>query len=244
MTSCKDDLVALGPCRESRDQQFRYLLGLATRYQKITDQALEAHYRDPVFGSDGSLRLATVIIRRNEIFANDIVTKGHTYEFKSEVQSAEDSAASEEGEVIGCRYEDDNSEIENIVEDICEICEPSTNGIKLWLKSIYQDSRGFTMGTFDASLLTIAWRQQSANWDGLCLGYIYDIVSLVHSYTVNLLSIICNHERIRRGLISVLLDRLLERYTKGIDQAKRLLSVERAGTPLTLNHYFSENLDK
>lgn len=243
LNSCKDELVALGPCRETREQQYKYLLTLATRYQVITDQALKSHYSDDVFDDDESLRLATVVTRRNEIFADDVRERGHTYNFKVEVQSAKDLPTAEEDIVLDCRYQRDHSELEDLIRGDCEIHEPRADGIKSWLKSIYENSRGFELGTFDVSLLTIVWRKQSANWDALALGYIYDIVSMVHGYTIALLAIICKHDRIRRGIISVLMDRLLEKYTKAIDHAKFLLLVERAGTPLTANHYFSENLD-
>ena len=47
-------------------------------------------------------------------------------------------------------------------------------------------ARGFEFVTFDVSLLPIIWKKQSSNWEALALGYVNDIISLVHSITVAL----------------------------------------------------------
>lgn len=80
--------------------------------------------------------------------------------------------------------------------------------------------------------------------DDLALGYISDIVSIVHGFTQDLLHAICKDERILNGLSDILLDKLTERYRKSIDHTRFILSVERSGTPLTTNHYFTDNLEK
>ena len=74
--------------------------------------------------------------------------------------------------------------------------------------------------------------------------YVEDIISLVHSFTVALLATICKDLRARQALHSILLDQLTDRYKKSIDHTKFLLTVERSGTPMTMNHYFADNLEK
>ena len=142
------------------------------------------------------------------------------------------------------RYEENHAELEDIMQDDSLIPLPSLFGIKRWLEDVYKNSRGFELGTFDASLLRIIWKKQSANWEALALGYVDDIVSLVHSFTVDLLAKICKDPRARQGLYSVLLDQLTDRYKKSIEHTKFLLVVERSGTPMTTNHYFADNLEK
>ena len=44
--------------------------------------------------------------------------------------------------------------------------------------------------------------------------------------------------------MNVLMADLTKRYVKAINQVKFLLEVERGGTPMTLNHYFNDNLEK
>lgn len=91
---CRDDLIALGPCRETKEQQHQYLVDLSTRYKEIKNQALKSHYSDDVFDRCQSLRLATVISRRNETFSRDVRDKEHTFEFKSEEDSSPEVKAS------------------------------------------------------------------------------------------------------------------------------------------------------
>ena len=152
-----------------------------------------------------------------------------------------------EGSVPGrksVRYEKNHADLEEFMEDDHSLSLPKTFGIKQWLEEVYKSSRGFELGTFDASLLPIIWKKQSTNWEALALGYVDDVVSLVHSFTMELLAKICKDRRARQGLHSVLLDQLMERYKKSIEHTKFLLSVERSGTPMTTNHYFADNLNK
>lgn len=219
--------MALGPSRENKEQQHKYLLDLSTRYKEITDQALKSHYSDEVFDRCQSLRLATVFVRRNETFTYDLRDKGHTFAFKSELNSVSEVKASTKDTPFKVRYYSNHRDLEDLFQKNGKVIEPSAKGIESWLETIYQSSRGLELGTFDASLLTIVWRKQSTNWDTLALGYIHDLVTVVHRYTVEVLSQICKHERVRRGLISVLLEQLVERYAKGIDHVRFLLECER-----------------
>lgn len=142
------------------------------------------------------------------------------------------------------RYETNHAELEDIMQKDSLISPPKAFGIKQWLEEVYKSSRGFELGTFDPSLLPVIWKKQSANWEALALGYVEDVVTLVHSFTVDLLAKICKDPRARQGLLSVLLDPLTDRYKNSIDHTKFLLTVERSGTPMTMNHYFADNLEK
>lgn len=135
-------------------------------------------------------------------------------------------------------------ELEDVLQEGCETPEPSAAPIMEWLEQVYNSFRGFELGSFDASLLSTVWRKQSANWDALAHGYISDIVSLVHAFTIDLLNTICMDERVRRELTSILQDSLTERYKRSIEHINFILYVERNGFPLTNNHYFSDNLEK
>lgn len=81
-------------------------------------------------------------------------------------------------------------------------------------------------------------------WDALAVGYISDVVELVHTFTLTLISAICSDPRVKRELIAELMDHLLSRYKEGVNSTSFILRVEREGTPLTTNHYFAGNLEK
>ena len=268
----KKQLNSLGPCRETREQQHEYLLNLATRYQSTAFLALTAHYgADDLFDDDPHLKLATAVVDRNEIFADDVWKLGHTMAFSQDIESSDhedpveeiedhDAEASIKGTEEDDADDDDaedadeqsprirhtgpEPDLDDILHDDRKLPTPKSTGIMTWLENVYKGSRGFELGTFDASLLPIIWKKQSANWDDLALGYVSDIVALVHNFTIDLIAAICEDERVQSALMAMLTDGLIECYKKSLNHAKFILHVERLGTPLTANHYFADNLEK
>ncbi|KAF2184525.1 hypothetical protein K469DRAFT_739242 [Zopfia rhizophila CBS 207.26] len=69
-------------------------------------------------------------------------------------------------------------------------------------------------------------------------------VALVHNFITTLLQSLCSDDQVSERLLNLLLDGLLEKYSKSLIQAKFLLNVELLGVPITLNHYFNDNLEK
>ncbi|KAL8908438.1 MAG: hypothetical protein Q9171_005457 [Xanthocarpia ochracea] len=236
-------LKGMGPSRESKERQQRYLLDIADRYQTMTTQALEAHYySDDAFDSRSSLKLATIVVERNEIFSNDIWRHGHTMKFTQGATGDEDDsdAESEEG-MIDTRYRQHPDELSELLYNTSISAAPK-EGIMDWIEEVYKGSRGFEIGTFDASLIPILWKKQSSNWDKLALGYISDIISAVHTYIWTLLCELCPDDKVARGLLLLIQDKLIERYNRGIDKTRSILQVERE--PMTYNHYLADNLKK
>ena len=209
------------------------------------------------------------MVNRNETFADDIWKKGHTIKFSQGSEVSEDS--DDECEEYDAEQNDDadnhepndsdvledadeqrysirhtasEPDLDDILHDDRKVPMPKPTGIIPWLEHVYRDARGFGMGTFDASLLSVIWRKQSIKWDDLALGYVSDIVSLVHEFIYALTSAICDDQRVQSALMSTLMDGLIDRYTKSIDHAKFVISVEKDDTPQTLNHYFADNLEK
>lgn len=142
------------------------------------------------------------------------------------------------------RHMDDLDNIDGLLLEHCPSFSRSVEEISPWLRRIYTSSRGFELGTFDAALIPLIWKKQSANWNDLALSYISDVIVTVHRFIRRLLQAICPDDRILQGLNSVLVEELVTRYQKAIDHVKFILQVERAGTPSTLNHYFNSNLEK
>ena len=79
---CKQQLDALGPSRETRDLQYKFLLDLATEFQTVTSLALKAHYGgNDLFDASPTLKLATAIVSRNATFSDDVWQRGHAMAF-------------------------------------------------------------------------------------------------------------------------------------------------------------------
>ena len=233
---------------------------IATEFQDITSCALKAHYGehdilDSNFWGLG-LKLATTVVTRNDLFSSDVALRGHTLKFDNAYtnESTEETETEatrpklpewmKKPKVSADRYIDQLHDLELYLPHPIPLRIPSETNILSWLKSLYIGSRGFELASFDPSLLTIIWRKQSANWHNLAIGYICDTVTMVHGAIKLILSHCCRNEWVNQRLWSLLFEPLLERYKKAIDQVKFILEVERAGTPLTTDHYFADNLEK
>ncbi|KAL8650282.1 MAG: hypothetical protein Q9210_003915 [Variospora velana] len=251
LQKCQKSLTAMGASRETQAQQHRYLLDLATRFQHITAKASDAHYEDlDATDSQTSLRLATAVVHRNEHFNNDLWRFGHTMAFKDlaipDDDKSDSDAASQgsydAGDMVDTRrYQSTFSDLDEIVSNEL-VPKVSDADIMAWLEKVYRKAQGFEMGTFHSHLMPYMWKQQSSKWEPLALGYTSDIVSITHDYICDLLGEICGDDRVRTGLLSVLMEQLMDRYKRAIKQTEFIFKVEC--TPLTNNHYFADNLEK
>ncbi|KAL8822372.1 MAG: hypothetical protein Q9191_006890 [Dirinaria sp. TL-2023a] len=272
LKDCKYQLDSLGPSRETKDQQHKFLLELATQFQNLTSLALKAHYGgSPIFENSQSLKLATLIVSRNELFSRDVAMRGHVMTFGKEAEAKDsegEEASAPENEKMDStqmdllnlddasrilsnpqprtanRYTTEHEDLDELLYHPAKVVEPKSSGIMEWLEGIYKSSRGFELGTYDCSIVPIIWKKQSAHWDDLALSYISDVICIVHRFHSDLIRSCCRDERVVAGINSVLSDHLIKRYSRAIDHVKFVLYTERNGTPITANHYFANNLEK
>lgn len=234
----------LGMERETPEKQAAYLLELATCFQKVVMLALEAKYgRSDLFDNDSTLRLATAVTLRNASFGNEVDNWGQEYQFNPFADNKTVSPV-ETAEELEIRKIADPPELDEILHPQENLPGCRKECIIEWLKIVYHTSRGFELGTFDSSILATTMKAQSSKWTKLALGYVSDIVSIAHNFIKRLLALVCVDERVTRELLSTLSDGLIGRYSTALDHARFLLDVERVGTPITLNNYFNENLEK
>lgn len=265
LKACQQNLKDLGSKRQTTAEQSQYLMGIAMEFQKLSTEALLSNYgRTDVFDLKPTLRLATAVVNRSDQMSETIATKGHTFRFDSsdsrqghakQPPNPEDDAIQDvdfadmdlnhqsEG-TIRTRYLQSHPDLEDVVHENIKLCEPNNGSIQAWLKEVYRNARGFEIGTLNSSLLAVTMKRQAVKWRSLALGYIADVATMVHTFVVDLLLVVCPIERIRSGIMSLLIDGLLDQYKLAISHVKFLLEVELNGTPATLNHYFNDNLEK
>lgn len=258
---CRESLTDLGASRDTSTHQSKYLIDIATRFQEVAGLALDAKYwGNDIFNRHPSLKLATLVIGRSEIFSKTVQANGHTYRFETESDGSvfprtataikyhpdgkDPIQIADNSKHITTRVVENHTDVEDILHEEEILTSPENGRILEWLTKVYCASRGFELGTFDPSLLAIAMREQSKNWDCIAFGYISDVVTIVHGFVTNLPQVICPDERVRSGLTSMLVDGLRERYRKAIDQVAFVLQVEPAEKPTTQNHHFNNTLEK
>jgi hypothetical protein len=254
---CKRTLDSLGAERDTADKQAKYLLNLAMQFQHIADLAIKADYgEDSIFDTFAGIHLATELVNRNEEFSKDMENFGHQYQFQKDDDDAEEpstarddfsddeNAQEEQSHHAITRYVANTLELDEILSVKDQVAGPSRLDILDWLRTLYSKSRGFELGTFASSLLKSAMRQQSSKWQAISSGYTSDAVALVHNFITMSLKSLCGDDQVSERLLDLLLDGLLEKYSKSLAHAKFLLDVELSGAPMTLDHYFNDNLEK
>jgi len=265
LKSRKQALKDLGNERVTPEQQRSYLLDAVTRFQEIVSQGLSSNYgMDDIFDSHPSLRLATLVMRRHTVFAGDLSFWAHEYNFKTEtdinnsncdeVDNAEEApptlkdehlvGSNKPTECIRTRKTANMEDLAEILHECTEEVSPKEGETYKWLTKVFLSSRGFELGTFNPSLLATTMRKQSAKWPNFTLGYISDIITYVHRFILIALEVACVDQRVCRRLKARLMDNLLSKYQDAIKHAYFILGIERDGTPLTLNHYFNDSLQK
>lgn len=258
LTAARGALRQLGMERETPEKQLLYLTDLATQFQRLVSLSVDAKYGNDGVFDDMELRLATLVSKRNATFSDDLAHRGQEYRFNSPgnaikieddptpapLSDSLDNISFEDGATFQVRKQADWVDVEDILYAQESLSATNGRSIQLWLREVYQSSRGFELGTFDSSILSTTMKSQSAKWPGIALGYISDIVMIVHQFIHRVLELICPERLVKSELLSVLSDGLFDRYQKALDQVRFLLEVERTGTPMTLNHYFNDNLEK
>lgn len=201
---------------------------------------------DNVFDPGSTLRLATAVNVRMENFDKDLKAHGHSHIFGKSALAPEDDEKdlyNEPSKGFATRNTNDVPELMDILYP-SEAALHNTEDILLWLSNTYNQCRGFELGTFEPSMLVAILRQQTSNWASISLGFVSDVIVLVHQCIRTALEHVVPDKHVRSRLFGVLLDGLVEGYKPAISHTLFLLSVERDGIPLTTNHYFNDNLQR
>ncbi|KAJ6188349.1 hypothetical protein N7519_003257 [Penicillium mononematosum] len=271
LKAMKQDLSALGIERSTPEQQRNFLLDIIVKFQNIVSQAMATSYgTHELFEKAEDTRLATIVRNRMDVFKSDVEEYGFECQFlnwtpatqhpspagvgpEPEPEPESDSGDSddddnddEEADGIAVRKNMNASEhsgaIDGILHEQVNIRKPRGDSILAWIEDQYRASRGFELGTFQTSLLCTIMNKQSGKWTELALGYVSDVVDIMHTFILKVLLSICPDEQIRDKLVNVLVDELSKRYREAKDQAQMILEVERMNL-MTLDNRFQQTLD-
>ncbi|KAG9633255.1 dynamin GTPase, partial [Aureobasidium melanogenum] len=247
LSTAKRSLKELGDKRQTPDEQRRFIMDIASRFREVVSLALNGNYSgNRWFDQEPDLMYVTAVVNRNERFANDVEKHGHTYAFKfdySPDNSEKQDITSNGGQGLVLRHTKDIDDLEDLISCDGLIDDKICSNIIEWLSELYKGSRGFELGTFDKNLLSRTMKAQSVKWEPLAHGYILDVIHLAHRFVTTLLRHVCPTARVREGIMSVLMEPLLDIYRRALEQVQFVLRVEHSN-PQTINHYFNDNLEK
>lgn len=170
-----------------------------------------------------------------------MVQLGHVYRFHSEAETSSQSPSVNPKHSSGTETQVTTRKVEtrlDVKDNLMEsepLTAPVPDDIYKWLESEYRSSRGLEVGTFNTSLLPTVMRRQSKKWKSISLGYISDIVAIVNTFIVSVLTDLCGDPRISRGLLSIMTDGLHRAYSKAVKHTIFLLENERSDSLMSLH---------
>ncbi|KAH6612290.1 P-loop containing nucleoside triphosphate hydrolase protein [Chaetomium sp. MPI-SDFR-AT-0129] len=256
-------LKALGHSRGDAMSQRAYLAQIATKFQEIVADAVEAKYdvsRHRLF-EDPEMKLITRVMAANEKFAAEFAEKGHKAHFEkggkkagtkvdAECDSGEPgSDEDEDGEGDDRQKEEDVldefPELGAILIDHGYVCPPPKYDIMDEIKKVYTSSRGPELGTFGGYLISHSFQLQTTKWPSLVHRHASTAIILVHTFITAALAEACGPDTHTRTELwdTLLLERFQTAYRRAMDHACFLLKVECYGPPITLNQSFTEHYD-
>ncbi|KAI2464835.1 interferon-induced GTP-binding protein Mx2 [Annulohypoxylon bovei var. microspora] len=243
----RSELEAMGPSRSDQSSQRLFLGRIASRFQAITQHALNGYYTgDPIFKAVPTLKLSTRAIKLNMALSNDVLKRGHKRHFNPKRDNDENEESlkrSNDDAPIHTPLTSYPELFDIILIDEYECPEPLEGPIMDYVLAVYESSRGPEIGTFGGAILATIFEEQSEKWAPLVLSHTSKAIVLVHDYIFQLLTKLCPDNKVKNQLWnSLLLDKLQDGYRRAMSHARFLLAIERRGRPSTFNHKFATNL--
>lgn len=148
LRECRLDLEAMGPSRSSQSSQRLFLGRIASRFQAVTQSALNGHYsNDPIFDTVPNMKLVTAIMDLNETLSDVFWRRGHKRRFGTEKTDGEEIAFSDEE----APFDFDPAGYPELSDIICSgnyVCQGAIKGpIEQHIRAVFKFSRGPEVGT-------------------------------------------------------------------------------------------------
>lgn len=173
-------IVKLGHVRTSGDQR-KYLLTVVHRFHDCVKAALDGRYTDPYFSSQAT-KLRAELRHLDDKFAFDMKNRAHTFHFYN-------------GAIAPSKLE--------------HSCQPETitrRAMLLKVGQLMSNSRGGELSTtYDPSLVTILFQEQSNSWGTIAESYAQAVFRKTKGFLQSLLEDLCD-----RDTCDALLRRIVE----------------------------------
>lgn len=154
LNRCRTDLELMGPSRIDSNAQRLFLGKLASRFQSLTQSALNGYYLgESLFKTNPRLKLITRLVKINEAFSDTFWKKGHLQHFKSTWNDDGESTfdSSEHADIVELKlqdFEDKYPEILSVLQFEEYDCPKPLKGPLIHrIENVFDSSRGPEIGT-------------------------------------------------------------------------------------------------
>lgn len=118
-------------------------------------------------------------------------------------------SASDGKEALEIRKRKDLEELQDLLHPPMTCDPPKRGEIKEWLHDVFLSNRGFELGTFNTTILATVMKKQSLKWKAVSLGFVSDVIIMVHQFIITALASVCPDKEIRRAIRNALFDGLI-----------------------------------
>jgi hypothetical protein len=199
-----------------------------------------SHGAGDAFETNPALCIAPAVMSRMKMYSDEMAKYGESYSFSSsDSDIAAASVDDHDAKTFVIRKEDDPEDFVDILHPQESLACPLHGATKDWLLQVFKGDQEFELGTFNASIFATVMKKQSSKWEDISMGSVSNAIVLVHRFITSALQSICDDRSVRDALAGKLTDELTRRYQSAIACAEFLLKV-----PMTMNHYFNDNLQR
>ncbi|KAF7443444.1 Interferon-induced GTP-binding protein mx2 [Pyrenophora tritici-repentis] len=143
-------LSRLGPERKTSAEQMAYLVGLATKFQRLVSLAINAtHGASDAFEKSPELCIAPTVMSRMKIFSDEMAKFGESYLFNCNDGDFPPAVVDDHGEspeeIFDIRKEDDPEELVDILYPQKSLPYPLQGETKDWLLQVFKGNQGFEL---------------------------------------------------------------------------------------------------
>ncbi|OAL27214.1 hypothetical protein AYO20_09812 [Fonsecaea nubica] len=251
------ELDSIGSPRGSPANQRLFLLQISTHFQSLATKAIDGYYgRDLCFEQSAALRLATLVVAENEKFSQKMFRHGSRRRFSLTDDSASDDEPPEshnstpptdfENESVEILEHSHRSypELRSLRPVVAEVQHPIEESVQEWITRKYRNFKGFEIGTTNPSLLPALIQEQTSSWHYHAGTHAYNVIVRIHTFLDTLLHHVCPDNAVCDRIWVRIAPALKASYKMAMDHVAFLVNVESHGYPVTLNHYFVDNLKK
>ncbi|KIW34052.1 uncharacterized protein PV07_00854 [Cladophialophora immunda] len=253
----QQELDSIGSPRTSPADQRLFLLQISTVFQSLATKAIDGYYgRDLCFERCETLRLATVVMVENERFSQNMFRHGSRRRFSSDEDSTSDDEPVENDgnkpptdseNAVNETFEEQHKEypeLRTLKPVLAKMQHPKEESVQEWITRAYRNFKGFEIGTTNPSLLPSLIREQTSSWHYHAGSHTYNVIVRIHSFLQSLLHLVCSDTSVCDRIWVRIAPTLKAAYKTAMDHVSFLVNVESSGFPVTLNHYFVDNLKK
>lgn len=220
----RSELEAMGPKRESSDEQRSILIKISNDFQVSARNALMGLYEMDSLDQE-SLRIRMHIQNLNDEFSGRMKLEGHTKDFGDAANFG----------LTGALKSDYTKYLMAV----------NNTPIYEWIKKAYQLSRGPELpGMVNPGVVQLLFRMQTEKWGPIARDHISIVRAQVERFVADLLRLKCPDDSLRHKISMKLRPLFAALYKRAEKELLKILSDEREGILITYNHYYTQNLDK